>query len=69
MLREPTSEPLLIQADELATLLNVSERTLWRLLSAGKIPEPVRLGRSTRWRLDQVRQWINDGCPDCTGDE
>ena len=69
MLREPTSEALLIQAEELAALLNVSERTLWRLLSAGKIPEPVRLGRSTRWRLDEVRQWINDGCPDSTGDE
>lgn len=58
-----TAESRLITAAELAQLLNVSTRTLWRLLSARKVPEPVRLGGCTRWRLDQVRQWIGDGCP------
>lgn len=58
-----TDEALLITADELAVKLSMSTRTLWRLLSAGKLPEPVRLGGSTRWRVDEVRQWINDGCP------
>lgn len=58
-----TAGARLIKADELAQLLNVSTRTLWRMLSAGKVPEPVRLGGCTRWRLDQVRQWIGDGCP------
>lgn len=57
------SEALLITAEELAPMLNVSERTLWRLLSAGKLPEPVRLGRLTRWSLDRVKEWIVEGCP------
>jgi excisionase family DNA binding protein len=55
--------PLLISAGELAKLIQVSERTLWRLYSAGRLPKPVRLGRSTRWRLAEVRQWIDSGCP------
>jgi excisionase family DNA binding protein len=55
--------PLLIRADEVARMMGVSERTLWRLLSAGKVPQPVRIGRSTRWRLAEVRGWIAGGCP------
>jgi predicted DNA-binding transcriptional regulator AlpA len=56
-------EPLLIPAAELAKLLNVSTRTLWRQLSASQIPEPVRFGGTVRWRLDEVRNWIAEGCP------
>lgn len=56
-------EVLLIPADQLAKLLQISTRTLWRLLSAGRLPEPVRIGGSVRWRLDQVKQWIESGCP------
>jgi excisionase family DNA binding protein len=53
----------LLNADEVAAMLGISERTLWRLLSAGKVPEPVRFGRSTRWRLADVKEWIEEGCP------
>jgi excisionase family DNA binding protein len=57
------ARPLLITATELAALLQVSTRTLWRLHSAGQIPEPVRFGGSTRWRFDEVQNWISEGCP------
>jgi prophage regulatory protein len=53
----------LINAQELAQMLSVSTRTLWRLLSKGELPTPVRLGGSVRWRLDEVRSWIDRGCP------
>ena len=53
----------LINAEELAQMLDVSERTLWRLLSGGKVPQPVRIGRNTRWRLTEVAEWIEKGCP------
>lgn len=55
--------PVLIDAAELARQMNISERTLWRLLSAGKVPEPVRIGRNTRWRQAEVSRWIEQGCP------
>jgi prophage regulatory protein len=54
---------LLLAAEEVAAMLGVSERTLWRLLSAGKVPKPVRFGRNTRWRVDEVKEWIDRGCP------
>lgn len=55
--------PKLINAEELARLMQISERTLWRLLSGRKLPQPVRIGRNTRWRLAEVEQWIEQGCP------
>jgi len=57
------TKPALISAGELADLLQISTRTLWRLRSAGKLVEPIKLGGSTRWRLEEVRQWIAAGCP------
>lgn len=55
--------PILINAEELGRMMGVSERTLWRLLSGGKLPQPVRIGRNTRWRLAEVTEWIERGCP------
>jgi len=53
----------LITAKELARLLAISERTLYRLKSMGEIPNPVTLGGSVRWRLTEIREWILKGCP------
>ena len=32
------------------------------LRSTGQLPEPMRLGGAVRWRLDEVKKWIADGC-------
>ncbi len=53
----------LVNARELAKILSVSERTLYRLKSTGELPRPVVLGGSVRWRLSEIRQWIAKGCP------
>jgi len=53
----------MITIDELATILGMSKRTVWRLLAAEEIPEPIRLGGSTRWPLAEVEGWIAAGCP------
>ena len=58
-----SQEPLLVSAAEVARLLQVSTRTLWRQLSAGQIPQPVRFGGTVRWRIEEIRKWIAEGCP------
>lgn len=55
-------EPLLITAEQVAALLQVSARTVWRLRSAGKLPKPVEVGGSVRWNSEQMRKWIAEGC-------
>ena len=62
-LQEGSAEPLLITAEELAGLLNLSKRTLWRMRSAGSMPQPVKLGNSVRWVRVEILNWLKAGCP------
>lgn len=64
---EILSEPLLISVGELAMILKVSPRSVWRLLSAGKLVEPVRIGGAVRWQFSEVKRWIEQGCPAVNG--
>lgn len=57
-------ESLAISADQLAELLGISKRHLWSLNTRGKLPRPIRLGRSVRWSLPDVREWLASGAPD-----
>src|SRR5262245_54217057 len=55
--------PLLLTARQAASMCGKSLRT-WRTWdAAGWIPRPVRIGRSTLWRADEVRAWVGAGCP------
>lgn len=56
------SAALLLSAEEVAALLGVSLRTIWRMRERGQLPHPLRLGRQTlRWRREDVEQWIASG--------
>ena len=57
-------EQKLITAKELSKILSISSRTVWRLRSAGKLPKPVKVGSSIRWRLSDIDLWIELGCPE-----
>ena len=55
--------PLLLGARQAAKSCGKSLRT-WRSWdAAGWIPRPVRIGRSTLWRADELRDWVAAGCP------
>lgn len=57
------TEPLLLPVERVAELLGISKRTVWRKLSAGEIVEPLRIGKSVRWRRQDVESWVEQGCP------
>ncbi len=54
----------LLSAQDLAGMMRVSTRTVWRLLSGGKLPQPIRIGGSVRWRRPDVEDWVRAGCPE-----
>ena len=58
---------VLLTADELAELLQISPRSIWRLLSKGELLPPIRFGGTTRWRVQDVEEWIELGCPASSG--
>jgi predicted DNA-binding transcriptional regulator AlpA len=55
--------PRLVSTKQLASMLSVSERHLYRLMSAGKLPPPIRIGRCLRWRLEDF-PGLGDRSPD-----
>lgn len=57
------SVPQLLTASEAAARLRISKRSWWRLVSAGKAPEPLRLGGSVLWREAELVAWVQAGCP------
>lgn len=61
--------PELLTIRELAKVLKLSPRSIWRLVKNQKLPVPVRIGGSIRWRADEITRWINDGCQEPGGDK
>ena len=57
-------EPLLIGRRELARLLSRSLASLDRDAAAGRLPRPLRIGASVRWRLSEIQEWVAASCPD-----
>ncbi len=60
---DEVEDPSLVPVDTVARMLDISVRSVWRLLSAGKLVAPRRLGRSVRWSRSEIREWIKAGCP------
>ena len=58
----PTAS-LLIDIHLLAALLDRSEASLERDQVAGRLPAPVWLGGSRKWRRAEIERWVDAGCP------
>lgn len=61
--RRGASEAELLDVKQTARLVNISQRTVYRLVDAGKMPAPIKLGSLVRWRRAQLEAWIVQGCP------
>jgi len=54
---------LLLKAADAAKALAISERTLWTLTNTGEIT-PIKIGRSVRYPVDELRAFIERQRPD-----
>ena len=43
-----------VNAKTLSEILGVSYRHIYRMKDAGKIPQPIEIGKCLRWDLDEV---------------
>ncbi len=56
--------PLLVDASAAATLLGVGRSHFYALHSSGRLgPMPIALGRRKLWRVEELREWVRQGCP------
>jgi prophage regulatory protein len=51
--------PALLLKPEVLAKTRLSAATLWRQVTAGKFPQPVKIGeRRVAWRADDVDRWM-----------
>lgn len=59
----PRAAAELLDINQVSTITGISTRTLYRLADAGKMPRPLKIGTLNRWRAEDLRDWIDAGCP------
>ena len=59
-------EPLLLRADEAASLLAIGRTKVFEMMAAGELPV-IRIGRCVRIPKDQLERWIGDQARETTG--
>ena len=53
----------LLRAKDVSSILRLSVRQVWRLTSSGQLPKPIKVGHSTRWRLRDIRKFMEGAGP------
>jgi predicted DNA-binding transcriptional regulator AlpA len=61
--RKKEIEPALIGKRECARLLGIGVSTLERYHAIGWVPRGILVGNALRWRLQELRDWIDAGAP------
>jgi prophage regulatory protein len=54
---------LTANAKQVARMLGVSVRQVWRLHTTGRLPRNIRLGNCVRWRVEEICAFVEAGCP------
>jgi excisionase family DNA binding protein len=50
----------LLSVKEVSAVLGISVRKVWRMMAAGQLAAPVRMGRSSRWPQSEIQQYIEE---------
>jgi predicted DNA-binding transcriptional regulator AlpA len=47
-------DKILVPVNEAAKMLSIGRSTFWAHVKAGKLPQPVKIGHATRWRVSDL---------------
>ncbi len=53
----------LINKIALAQMLSLSPRKIDGMVSAGRCPKPIAIGKLRRWKRVEINLWVDAGCP------
>ena len=42
----------------ITTFSGLTDKWFYKLISEGKFPKPIKLGRSSRWKESEVKEWF-----------
>ena len=55
--------PQLFTINDVAEILKISQRSIWRLVALGNLVAPLRVGGSIRWKREDIREWFDQRFP------
>ena len=55
---EPAALPLLLCAEEVASLLRITRKAVYSMVDRGQIPGVTRIGRRVRFQRDALLGWL-----------
>ncbi|MGE1621504.1 helix-turn-helix transcriptional regulator [Enterobacter hormaechei] len=54
------TEDQLIDMTFITSLLQMTDKWIYKLIKDGSFPKPIKLGRSSRWRKSEVESWLQE---------
>lgn len=55
--------PKLLNMHQVCALTGFTRVHINNLANTGRMPKPLKIGRSIRWRASDIDAWIDAGCP------
>jgi excisionase family DNA binding protein len=56
----------MLTIQDVAERLKVTTMTVRRWWYQGRLPKPMKIGGATRWREQDIQEWMDNGCPQDT---
>jgi len=53
-------ESEMLTVEEVATMLSIGVRSVWRKAQDGRLPPPIKMTGSTRWAKSTLQDWITE---------
>lgn len=54
------TEDQLVDMAFITTLLQMTDKWIYKLIKDGAFPGPIKLGRSSRWLKSEVENWLQE---------
>lgn len=56
----PKDEDHLVDMKYITTHSGLSDKFFYALIRRGAFPRPIKIGRSSRWKMSEFKQWIEE---------
>lgn len=50
----------LVDMKYITTLTGMTDKWFYALIHQSRFPKPIKLGRSSRWRLKEIEAWLSE---------
>jgi excisionase family DNA binding protein len=62
-IKSPPEDDAVLSSGDVARLLNVTTKTVWRWETTGRLPSTRTIGGHRRYRWAHVKRWLSQGGP------